>query len=187
MGARPSFLRRRVESVITPSTSLSSSSSHSLSLRKTTNEKSAQKINVKVVFAALHKLLCVFEIKESLETSLIDEIVNPKHCKEIGSQLIGVKQWISKYTDIDLSLQEMSALIQYVEVYQPLPVDETQSIHSLSTQSLPAYNTCSLICPYCSEVATWAAAIRSEEWKKNQKMECSTRRLERGDSDITES
>ena len=141
-------------------------------LRTQADEADGQ-IDVDTLFSALHKLSCVFEIKESLMTDLIEEVTDLRHTN-FDSQFFGLEEWIKKYADTDLSPPEMFALIQYVELYQPLPLtDVDQTSHSedtpiersLSAMSLSSETdkVCPLLCPYRSEVGSWTATIRRKE------------------------
>ena len=84
----------------------------------------ASEIDVDIVFSALSKLVCVFEIKESLMTSLTDEIVDPKHVN-YEAQFVAVENWIQKHggsMEKTLTPEEINYLIKYVELHRPAPV-----------------------------------------------------------------
>ena len=105
-------------------------------------------ININVLYSALQKLSFAFEVKESLTTSLTEEILHPVH-KTFDDKLFGVEEWLRKFTDVDLTHEEIYHLIKYVEVFQSSPkVSEAGTkdtlIHSdsvaSSSEAIPSDN-----------------------------------------------
>ena len=140
------------------------------------------KVKVKVLFAGLQKLLCVFEINESLTKSLVDEILDPGHAS-YSAKYCGVESWVKKHSaDVKLSVDEIVQVIKYVEVYQcsskdkerldpaqcSVPIEQQRSDESevVDTVYPP------LVCPFRSEVDAWKTDIRETESKyKASKMD----------------
>jgi hypothetical protein len=147
-----------------------------------------ESINAELLFSALLKLACTFEIKDNLTISLISEISDPKHIK-FNEQFVAVEKWIQKNSDAQMSASEIHCLIKYVKLYEPSPEDTHASnplgwhiiddSSSIRTMADDVSKRCRLMCPYRSEVESWTAEIRREEAKK------SSERVEMTDRIIT--
>mgnify|MGYP003387304609 len=132
-------------------------------------------IDVATLFSALVKLSFVFEIKDSLALSLTAEINNPKHAN-FDAQFVAVEAWMVKHgrhghrgSAADLTAKEIDYLIQYVELYEPLPEEkEAVSVHSNNNADMSDWVTpvCPLTCPRVSELAALTGEIRSQEAKR---------------------
>mgnify|MGYP003385272230 CR=1 FL=1 len=133
-------------------------------------------IEVEIVFAALFKLSCLFEINESLMRSLTDEILSLRHTN-FHQQFLAVEAWIKKYVSgVVLKAEEIDYLIQYVELYRPASVIEDMSQANSSRQCTRSYGesevtetsrrSCLLVCPYRHEMAALTGDIRTQEAKK---------------------
>ena len=140
----------------------SQSSTSSTDSNSTTQSdiSSEDQINVKILFSALHKISGVFEIKESLRTSLID----PNHTS-FNQQFVAVEKWIKKYCDVNVTAEEINYLIKYVELYQPLPNSASPlgKEQALSPKENASDNECRLMCPYRHEMASFTGQIRNKE------------------------
>lgn len=131
------------------------------------------KINVEVLFSALYKLMCVFEIKESLTMSLSNKILDPTHAN-FDCQFHGVEEWVKKHGDCELTPQEIYHLIKYVELYKPAPSNDKKFCDAENhPNTLESWDSLSdmnvvlpLICPFRKDVAEWTASIRKEETYK---------------------
>lgn len=132
-------------------------------------------INVEIVYGALFKLSCLFEIDESLTRSLSDEILDLKHV-DFNEQFVAVEAWIQKHcadSKSRLTSQEIDYLIQYVELYRPTEKSQANttekcSLYALYTESemTDSEPRSPLICPYRHEIPSLTGDIRSREAKK---------------------
>ena len=138
----------------------------------------SSEIDVNTVFSALLKLACIFDLKDSLTTSLTNEIVDPKHAN-IDAQFVAVEEWINKHgagMNVKLTADEMDYLIQYVELYRPIPVEAEAEDHALSIPRSMSYaesevtetsrRSRPLVCPFRCELAGLTGDIRTQEAKR---------------------
>ena len=58
----------------------------------------------------LQKLVFMFEVKESLATSVI-EVICDSNLANHGEQVVAVEKWLNQHTDIQLNHEEISQLI----------------------------------------------------------------------------
>lgn len=126
-------------------------------------------IDVSKLFSALHKLSFIFELKDSMTTSLISEICSPHH-DTFNKQFLAVEAWTKRNSDYAISACEICSLIKYVELYEHTPLTQTGSTDELSSSthssSPPAGDVaaqCGLVVPFRSDIAAWTAEIRGRE------------------------
>ena len=138
----------------------------------------SSEINVHILYSALIKLACIFDMKDSLTTSLTDDIMDPKHAN-FDAQFVAVEAWIKKHgsgLSVKLTADEMDYLIQYVELYRPIPVEAEAEDHALSIPRSMSYaesevtetsrRSRPLVCPFRCELAGLTGDIRTQEAKR---------------------
>lgn len=145
---------------------------------KSSVSSEADEIDVNVLFAALLKLSFTFDVKDSMMTSLIDEIRNDRHTC-FDDQFVGVEKWIKRHAapETSLTANEMFYLIRYVDLYEPCIEEEGTMSPSRKFKSsskrdasyeiaASSQRDVRLMCPYRSDVAAWTAEIRGQEMSK---------------------
>lgn len=147
----------------TSSTIISTPQKYSIGMSSSSN---GSQIEVDVLFSALLKLSCVFEVEESLITSLTDEIIAPEHTT-FNDQFVAVQEWIKNHCAgaiVELTAEEIDFLIQYVELYFDENFENPDTL--LTGTKSPGGRRCPLMCPYRSDLPALTAEIRRQEAKR---------------------
>ena len=110
-------------------------------------------IDISILYSCLQKLSFAFEIKESLTRNLADEILDPAH-KTFDDKFYGVEKWLQKYTDTELTPEEMYQVIKYVELF-----DDEKPEDDCTTTMFP---------PISSSIDSVSQRVLSEELNATQ-------------------
>jgi len=117
-------------------------------------------INIQVLFSALEKLTCVFELKDSLPRSFSENIMDERHNSH-NDVFAATESWLGKYSDTNVTHREMIELIKYVK----LNTQQNQRVFSVDekVEALEVTYFGYLVCPFRSSVLSWGDEIRKME------------------------